>query len=158
LLLSSLEATASSESPCSLRHSDKVMLNGSAFLNIKSSGNVQFFGNAKVCRASYNLYVLDWHLKEWLAATGTSQAELCRRTDYPKAKVSDLVTGKQRYNRDVLNDVAHALNIQPYELLMHPADAMAQRRMRRLAEQMVQIPHGGSTTDIEEISPARKAG
>jgi transcriptional regulator with XRE-family HTH domain len=103
--------------------------------------------------------VLDWYLKEWLAATHTSQAELCRRTDYPKAKVSDLVTGKQRYNRDILNDVANALNVYPFELLMPPADAMARRRMERLAKEMVQIPHGGSTTDLdEELSRTRKAG
>lgn len=103
--------------------------------------------------------MLDWYLKEWLAATDTSQAELVRRTDYPKAKVSDLVNGKQRYNRDVLNDVANALNIHPFELLMHPSDAMAQRRMRKLAEQMVQIPHGGSTADLDEKpETTRKAG
>jgi transcriptional regulator with XRE-family HTH domain len=88
----------------------------------------------------------------------TSQAELVRRTDYPKAKVSDLVTGKQRYNRDILNDVANALNIHPYELLMHPSDAMAQRRMRKLAEQMVQIPHGGTSAIWTKNCRNRKAG
>jgi transcriptional regulator with XRE-family HTH domain len=100
--------------------------------------------------------VLDWYLKEWLAATGTSQAELGRRTDYPKAKVSDLVLGKQRYNRDILNDIAHALNVQPYELLMHPADAMAQRRLKIAAKEIVAIPFGGVAGD-EEDAEARKA-
>jgi transcriptional regulator with XRE-family HTH domain len=124
-----------------------------------SSGPVQFLRNARYRRVSYNLIVLDWYLKEWLEATGTTQAELVRRTDYPKAKVSDLVTGKQRYNRDILNDVASALNVHPYELLMHPSEAMAQRRIRRLAEQMVQIPHGGSLTDLDaEAAIERKAG
>lgn len=93
--------------------------------------------------------MLDWYLKEWLAATHTSQADLVRRTDYPKAKISDLANGKQRYNRDILNDIAHALNIHPFELLMHPSDAMAQRRMKKLAEQMVQIPVGGVAIDID---------
>jgi transcriptional regulator with XRE-family HTH domain len=103
--------------------------------------------------------VLDWYLKEWLAATHTSQAEIVRRTDYPKAKVSDLVTGKQRYNRDILNDIASALNVYPFELLLHPSDAMAQRRMRKLAEQMVQIPHAGTAIDLDEELPStRKAG
>jgi transcriptional regulator with XRE-family HTH domain len=100
--------------------------------------------------------VLDWYLKEWLAATATTQAELVRRTDYPKAKVSDLVTGKQRYNRDILNDIAHALNVQPYELLMHPADAMAQRRLKIAAKEIVAIPFGGVAGD-EEDAKARKA-
>lgn len=84
--------------------------------------------------------VLDWYLKAWLKTLGVSQAELCRRTDYPKAKVSDLVTGKQRYNRDVLNDVAKALHVEPFELLMHPADAMGHRQMRKLAKEIVAIP------------------
>lgn len=108
---------------------------------------------------SYNPIVLDWHLKEWLAATNTTQADLVRLTDYPKAKVSDLVNGKQRYNRDILNDVAHALNIKPHELLMHPEDAMGLRRMRRLAEQMIQPQFGGVAVDLDdEDAPARKAG
>ena len=135
------------------------MPNCSAFLNRKSSGSVQIFGNARYRRVSYNLIVLDWYLKEWLAATETSQADLVRLTDYPKAKVSDLANGKQRYNRDILNDIAAALNIQPHELLMHPSDAMALRRMRRLAEQMVQPEHGGVAVDLEdEEAAARKAG
>lgn len=131
----------------------------SDFLNAKSIGVVQVLRNAKYRRVSYNLIVLDWYLSDWLATLRVSQAELGRRTDYPKAKVSDLGTGKQRYNRDVLNDVAAALNIAPFELLMHPVEAMAQRRMRRLAEQMVQIPVGGTTTDLDELDTgARKAG
>ena len=131
----------------------------SDFLNPKSIGPVQFLRNAKYRRVSYNLIVLDWYLKEWLKATNTTQAELVRRTDYPKAKVSDLVKGKQRYNRDILNDVANALNVYPFELLMHPADAMAQRRMQKLAEQMVQIPRGGVAVDLEDLDAAnRKAG
>lgn len=100
----------------------------------------------------------DWYLGEWLKTLRKSQADLVRLTDYPKAKVSDLVNGKQRYNRDVLNDVARALNIHPYELLMHPSDAMAQRRMRRLAEEMVQIPHAGSLDDLDaDVAETRKA-
>lgn len=103
--------------------------------------------------------MLDWFLNEWLKSLGVSQAELGRRTDYPKAKVSDLALGKQRYNRDILNDISSALNIAPHELLMHPDDAMALRRMRRLAQQMVQPEHGGRAVDPEdEAEHIRKAG
>ncbi len=110
----------------------------SAFLNSKSTDDVQFLGNAKYWRGPYNLIVLDWFLSDWLKSLQVSQADLVRLTDYPKAKVSDLVTGKQRYNRDIINDISAALNIRPNELLMHPSDAMGLRRMRALAEQMVQ--------------------
>lgn len=118
----------------------------------KSSALVRVSRNARYRRVSYNVIVLDWYLPDWLKTLKVSQAELCRRTDYPKAKVSDLVTGKQRYNRDILNDVADALHVQPYELLMHPADAMAQRRFRRAAKELVEIPDLGSTTDIDLIA------
>jgi transcriptional regulator with XRE-family HTH domain len=131
----------------------------SDFLNQKSIGSVQVLRNARYRRLPYNLIVLDWYLNEWLETLQVSQAELGRRTDYPKAKVSDLANGKQRYNRDILNDIAHALNVQPFELLMHPADAMAQRRIRKLAEEMVQIPHGGTVVDLEDReTETRKAG
>jgi len=134
------------------------MLTCSDFLNDKSIGAVRFFGNAKYRCFSYNLIVLDWYLKEWLDTLQVSQADLVRATDYPKAKVSDLVTGKQRYNRDILNDIASALNIYPHELLMHPADAMSQRRIKRLAEQMIQVPVGGTAVDLEEeVARIRKA-
>lgn len=131
----------------------------SDFLNTKSRGPVQICGNAKYWRTSYNLIVLDWYINEWLKTLQVSQADLVRLTDYPKAKVSDLCTGKQRYNRDILNDVAAALNIEPFELLMHPADAMQKRRMARLATQMVRPEFGGVAVDIEEeIARIRKAG
>lgn len=131
----------------------------SAFLNSVSIGMVRIIGNARYRRVSYNLIVLDWYFAEWLEATETTQAEVGRRTGYPKAKMSDLFNGKQRYNRDILNDIAAALNIAPHELLMHPADAMAQRRIRQLAEQMVQPSPGGIAVDLEEKEAAtRKAG
>lgn len=100
--------------------------------------------------------MLDWFINEWLAATNTTQAELGRRTDYPKAKVSDLCTGKQRYNRDILNDVAQALNIYPYELLMHPEDAMNQRRMMKAIEQFVPIRQSGVAGDPPAEQPNRR--
>ena len=126
----------------------------SGFLNRCQGGSVQFLRNASRGWIPYNLIMLDWYLGQWLQTLRVNQAELARRTDYPKAKVSDLVKGKQRYNRDVLNDVAKALNLEPYELLMHPADAMAQRRLRQAAETIVNVPYfgeaGSGEADIAE--------
>lgn len=121
-----------------------------------SIGRVQIRRNAKYWHGPYNLIVLDWYLADWLKTLQVKQADLVRLTDYPKAKISDLVTGKQRYNRDILNDIATALNIKPHELLMHPDDAMALRRMRQLAEQMVIPSLGGVASD--EPAVTRKAG
>ena len=102
--------------------------------------------------------MLDWFLMEWLRTLQVSQADLVRRTDYPKAKISDLATGKQRYNRDILNDVASALNLRPHELLMHPSDAMSQRRIKMLAEEMVRVPFAGTAGEpSEDSTEGRKA-
>lgn len=100
--------------------------------------------------------MLTWYIKEWLASTHTSQAELGRRTDYPKAKVSDLVTGKQRYNEDIINDVAKALNVYPYELLMHPEDAMRNRRLAEAVQQFVPVPPGGTAGDHPSEKPEQR--
>lgn len=125
-------------------------------MNSVSSGVVQLCGNARYWPGPYNLIVLDWYLSDWLKTLQVSQADLVRLTDYPKAKVSDLVTGKQRYNRDILNDISSALNIKPHELLMHPSDAMALRRMRQLAEEMVMPEFGGVAGEVEPVK-RRKA-
>lgn len=75
----------------------------------------------------------DWYLRAWMDATKMRQSDIMKATGYVKAKMSDLATGKQRFNRDILNEVAAALNIRPYELLMHPDEAMAIRRVRESA-------------------------
>jgi transcriptional regulator with XRE-family HTH domain len=75
------------------------------------------------------------------------QSDITRATGYKKATMSELASGKQRYNRDILNEVADALHIRPYELLMHPDEAMAIRRVR---ESAVRIAAGG-------IPPVRKS-
>jgi transcriptional regulator with XRE-family HTH domain len=118
---------------------------------------VQVLRNAKERWVPYNLIVLDWYLKDWLKATGTTQADLVRLTDYPKAKVSDLVTGKQRYNRDILNDVSQALHVTPAELLMHPEDAMALRQLRASARAIVRVPYGGTAGETDEPATLKKS-
>ncbi|WP_288016475.1 CI repressor [Microcystis phage Mae-JY04] len=71
----------------------------------------------------------DWYLAEWLETLRLKQADLARLTDWDKRKVSHLVSGKQPYRRDEVNEAAFALNIQPFELLMPPERAMALRQL-----------------------------
>ncbi len=75
----------------------------------------------------------DWYLPQWLAATGKRQADLVRDLDLNKALVSLLCSGKQQYTRDRVNEIAGYLNIQPYELLMHPSEAADMKQMRKTA-------------------------
>jgi transcriptional regulator with XRE-family HTH domain len=84
----------------------------------------------------------DWFLKEWMRALVVRQSAIMKDTGYSRATMSDLTTGKQRYNRDVLNDIAHALHVRPYELLMHPDEAMAIRRVRESAAKIASEPDG----------------
>lgn len=117
---------------------------------------VQLSGNAFLRGLPYILNVADWYLQQWMETLGMNQADLSRETGYPKAKVSDLYNGKQRYNRVIINDVARALKIHPFELLMHPDDAMTQRRFRKAAEDMVKLPVSGVAGEAPEETPARK--
>lgn len=92
----------------------------------------------------------DWYLAEWMDTLDVSQADLCRETGFPKAKMSELVNGKSRYNRDVVNPLAQALHIAPHELLMHPQEAFA---LRRLRESAISIAGGNVAAFPETKAP-----
>lgn len=80
----------------------------------------------------------DWYLKEWLAYFGKKQADVVRDLDWNKAKVSLTAKGTQQYTRDDVNEIAAYLSLHPYELLMHPDDAMMLRRLREDALRVVE--------------------
>ena len=90
----------------------------------------------------------DWYLKEWLAACDKKQADIVRDLDWNKAKISLMANGKQPYTRDEINELADYLNVKPHELLMHPEDAMA---IRRLKADMIRLAH-----DAERETPLKK--
>lgn len=94
----------------------------------------------------------DWYLRQWLRALHKRQADLERDLGLNKSKVSLTARGKQPYDRDLINAVANYLNLRPHELLMHPDDAMAIRRLQATAEQIVTIAH-----DAEEAAKRRSA-
>lgn len=95
----------------------------------------------------------DWYLKEWLKACGKKQADMARELEWNKAKVSLTANGVQPYDRDDVNEASAYLNIQPYELLMHPEDAMALRRLKRDA---AQIAATQELEDLQALPSARK--
>lgn len=72
----------------------------------------------------------DWYLREWLEVTGFTQAKLQRATGWSKGTANNIYHGKTSYYRQILNEVSAVLGIEPYELLMHPRDAMAMRQIR----------------------------
>ena len=78
----------------------------------------------------------DWYLREWMAELGKRQADLVNERGWQKGRASKFFHGQYTYRREVLNDVASWLGIQPYELLMHPSEAKAIRRLRESARQI----------------------
>src|SRR4249919_667409 len=86
----------------------------------------------------------DWYLKEWLLTLGKKQADIVRDLDWNKARVSLMLRGKQPYDRDSINELAAYLHLKPHELLMHPSDAMA---LRKLREEAVKIAHSAEGED-----------
>jgi hypothetical protein len=88
----------------------------------------------------------DWYLKEWLAACKKKQADIVRDLDWNKAKVSLMIRGLQAYTREEVNELAEYLNVRPHELLMHPDDAYA---IRRLRQEMIRLAHETEDAEIE---------
>jgi hypothetical protein len=86
----------------------------------------------------------DWYLKEWLASfePKKKQSDIVNDLGWNKAKVSLMVRGIQPYTRDEINELADYLNIKPHELLMHPEDAHAARRLRA---DMLRLAHEAET-------------
>lgn len=73
----------------------------------------------------------DWYLADWLRTLKKKQADIVRDLDWNKARVSLMIRGEQPYTRDAVNELATYLSIHPYELLMHPEDAMTLRQLRK---------------------------
>lgn len=92
----------------------------------------------------------DWYAKQWLKTLSKRQADVVRDLDWNKARVSLTFNGKQPYTRDDVNEIAEYLNLKPYELLMHPDDAMA---LRRLRQDMIRLAH--ETEEAEEATALR---
>tara|TARA_Y100000114_G_scaffold153717_2_gene174287 strand:- start:37451 stop:37759 length:309 start_codon:yes stop_codon:yes gene_type:complete len=81
----------------------------------------------------------DWFLNDWLKAKRKKQADVVRELDWNKAKVSLTASGKQPYTRDDVNEIAAYLEIHPWELLMHPADAAELRKLAIAADGVTAI-------------------
>jgi len=77
-----------------------------------------------------------WYLQEWMELAGKRQADLIREIGWSRAKASDVWNGQQ-YTQQMIDDVAPWLHARPYELLMHPEEAMALRRLREDAARIV---------------------
>lgn len=82
-----------------------------------------------------------WFIKEWMDALGVRQRDMVERCDWSKATASQIYNGVQDYSPKIVQEASLALNVEPFELLMHPDRAMALRKLRASAEEIVTIAH-----------------
>lgn len=142
--------------PWVFRYPSSVMFSGLDYLNPpaqpQSLGWQNDFGNDD----GYYRRVIaprhDWYLKEWLRSCQKKQADIVRDLDWNKAKVSLMLRGLQPYTREEVNELAAYLNIRPHELLMHPDDAHA---LRRLRAEMIRLAHETEEAEHHE-EPQKK--
>lgn len=116
--------------------SDYPNLSSSQFVRMGRNDNREFRSyhpNMARKRGSSITIGPNWHLAEWMSSKAMSQAELMRRTGWSKATTNDIYNGKTGYYRNILNEAAAALHLEPYELLMHPSEANHLRTLRKTA-------------------------
>jgi predicted XRE-type DNA-binding protein len=82
-----------------------------------------------------------WYLWEWMEQAGKKQADMVRELGWSRAKASDLMAGQQ-YNQGHIDELSSWLHVRPFELLLHPAEAMALRRLREDAARIVESEPG----------------
>jgi hypothetical protein len=133
-------------------------------LNCERNRKVWFPGNDLGHAEFYNSGMgtpgHDWFIVEWAKTLGKRPVDFVRDLGWNKSRVSFLFNGRQQFNRETLNDVATYLNVMPYELLMHPSDAMALRRFRSAAVQLASEDaawQAQETTDPMEALQAQTA-
>lgn len=134
--------TAPESAPAFYDRSRGPSLDGSHHLNFESSPQVHKGGDdAAARRFTYcgmtDAREPDWYLQEWAAELGKKQADLVSELGWLKNAAHRIWHGKQPYRRDILNQVARWMNIEPYELLMPPQEALSLRGMRDSAAAIV---------------------
>lgn len=68
---------------------------------------------------------------------GKRQADLVKDLGWSKNRANIVWHSQQSYRRELVNEVATWLGIQPFELLMSPRDALALRQLRETAAAIV---------------------
>jgi transcriptional regulator with XRE-family HTH domain len=62
-----------------------------------------------------------WYLAEWRQFRELTQEQLAERVGSSKGYISDLENSERRYNQDLLERFAKALDCKPWQLLIDPS-------------------------------------
>lgn len=109
--------------------------------NILSSGRVRLYPADTRLLQAHNRFVAKpeqktqrdfyhtWFIRDWSKLAGFTQADAQRELGWSKAKASDVWNGQQ-YTQSIIDELAPKLKARPFELLLHPDEAMLLRRLR----------------------------
>lgn len=102
----------------------------------------------------------DWYLREWLDSKGVRyhHAWLQKETAWSDGKVTNVLSGKKRYDKDIVNLVSGKLGILPYELLMPPQLANAIRNMRTEAPKLAAATEDPAMSAVEALKKIGRGG
>lgn len=81
----------------------------------------------------------DWFLADWMKSLRVSQAKLADECGWNRSTMHGIYHGRTDYYREIVNLISRKLNIEPYELLMPPDQAMALRTQREASERIVEV-------------------
>lgn len=104
--------------------------------SLRNDATVRISYIRKMAKRARPIRFTNWHLRDWMETLRVRQADMIERTGWSKTTMSLLYHNQQDYSPRIVEEAALALNLQPFELLMHPADAMAMRRVRDSALQI----------------------
>ena len=100
----------------------------------------------------------DWFLPQWMRTLKVTQAVLADRAGWSKATMNDIYHGRTSYYRQILNEAAAALHLQPWELLMHPQDAMTIRQLTRSIRGIEVSPRLNAVADEDDLPMVASLG
>lgn len=114
--------------------------------------------NANMARRGIPKGPISWYLREWMAARGIEkQSEMMALTNWSKATMSQLYNGLQDYSPKIIREAAEALKVAQYELLMHPEEANAIRRLRQEALRVVEAAKALPTVETRAEDERRSS-
>jgi hypothetical protein len=71
----------------------------------------------------------DWHLQAWMGVRKKRQADLVKELGWAKGRANKFYHSQHPYRREVVNELAAWLDIEPWELLMAPERAAKIKRL-----------------------------
>lgn len=90
------------------------------------------------------------YLREWLDLRKMTASELADKLETSVSVISKLMTGKQRYNQDWLEEIAYQLKCEVADLYRPPLERSAEELFSQLSEGRRKAVIGVLETLVEE--------